>query len=212
MNESVIMIGAGGHAKVCIEEYQAIGGTVDFCIGNVDSQKTCLGVPVLHGDDNIAHLSSTYKYAFVAVGDNHLRGQLALYLRASGYTLINIISRNAFVSPTAFLGNGVLVMPGAVINSGVSLSDLVIVNSGAIVEHDCKVGHACHLGPRSAIGGGVNLGERVFLGIGAIVLPMVIIGNDSTLGAGAVAIHDLPGDATYIGVPARLIKKSTTSL
>ena len=55
-NPGVIVIGAGGHAKVCIEILRAAGFCVDYCIGRDDSPQSCLGIPVLIGDEHLATL------------------------------------------------------------------------------------------------------------------------------------------------------------
>src|SRR5688572_16610993 len=102
------MIGAGGHAKVCIELLRAGGSQVDYCIGSPGGADSCLGVPVLHGDEHLMELRDRgYKLAFVAVGDNALRQRLADAARRQGFNLANAVSPDAIVSPSAILGSGI---------------------------------------------------------------------------------------------------------
>jgi acetyltransferase-like isoleucine patch superfamily enzyme len=42
------------------------------------------------------------------------------------------------------------------------------------------------------------------LGIGSVVCPGVRIGENATLGAGAVAVRDIPAGCAAFGVPARV--------
>ena len=42
------------------------------------------------------------------------------------------------------------------------------------------------------------------VGAGAIILGPVVIGDNARVGAGSVAVKDVPPDATVVGVPARL--------
>jgi serine O-acetyltransferase len=51
-----------------------------------------------------------------------------------------------------------------------------------------------------------DIGDNVFIGAGARVLGGIRIGNDVTIGANAVVIHDVPDGATVVGIPARVIK------
>lgn len=206
MKESIVVIGAGGHAKVCIELLRAMGRQVDYCIGGSDSAE-CVGVPVLDGDENILRLREQgYVRAFVAVGSNALRARLAALALAQGYELVNAISPRAVISLSARIGRGVAVMAGAVVNAECDIADLAIINTGATVDHDCRIGAAAHLAPQTALAGCVSVGAQSFLGIGSKIIPGVTIGSNTTIGAGAVVIADVADDVIALGVPARVIK------
>jgi serine O-acetyltransferase len=49
-----------------------------------------------------------------------------------------------------------------------------------------------------------TLGNNVVIGAGAIVLGAITIGDNSRVGAGSVVLHDVPPNATAVGVPARI--------
>ncbi|MCB4792011.1 MAG: serine O-acetyltransferase [Elusimicrobia bacterium] len=49
-----------------------------------------------------------------------------------------------------------------------------------------------------------TLGNNVVIGAGAIVLGAITIGYNSRVGAGSVVLHDVPANATAVGVPARV--------
>lgn len=203
--ESVILLGAGGHAKVCIEVFRA-HGLLDpvACIDPNAEADHVLGVAVY---PNEASLPSFFAkggcWGFVAIGQNALRAKLGADLLASGFRLANAISPRACVSPSATLGQGVLVMPGAVINAEADIGDFCIVNTNAVVEHDCRVGIACHVAPGAVLGGRVRLEDGVFVGTGASVTPNRVIGRDSIVGASAVVVSNVAAGVTVVGVPAR---------
>ncbi|HDR9011961.1 TPA: hypothetical protein QDB08_004978 [Burkholderia vietnamiensis] len=118
MTQGIVVVGAGGHAKVCIELLQAAGERVAYCIGGEDSPEKCVGVPVLKGDEHLETLRRDgYARAFIAIGSNRLRGRLANLALHHGYTLVNAISPLAVISPSATIGAGVAIMAGAVINA-----------------------------------------------------------------------------------------------
>jgi len=208
MRSEVIVIGAGGHAKVCIELLRAMGEKVDFCVGGPDSSDHCLDVPVLIGDENLPRLRSQgYGKLFVAVGSNELRDRLGGIATELGYRLVNAISPRAVVSPTAKLGVGVAVMAGAVINADAVVEDLAVINTGATVDHDCWIGKAVHVAPQCALAGNVTVGSHTLLGIGCKVIVGIKIGERVTVGAGGVVISAIESGATAVGIPVRVIAK-----
>lgn len=206
MRSEIIVVGAGGHAKVCIELLRAMGESIAYCVGARDSQDNCLGVPILRGDENLSLLRSEgYSRVFVAVGSNQLRERLGVLCTEQGYQLVDAISPHAIISPSATLGRGIAVMAGVVINAESVIEDLAIINTGSTVDHDCRIGHAAHIAPQCGLAGAVTVGNQSFLGVGCKVLPEIRIGERVTVGAGAVVICHIESDATAVGVPARVL-------
>ena len=206
MSRQVVVVGAGGHASVCVELLRSAGDEVHCCIGQPDQTGYCVGAPVLGGDDHLIDLRDAgLRHAFVAIGENALRQRLATKVTAFGFELVNAVSPTAVVSPSARVGVGVAIMAGAVVNARTEIGDLVVINTGATVDHDCRIGPAAHIAPQSGLAGNVNVGERTFVGIGSSVIPEVTIGVDVMVGAGSVVLIDIPDTATAVGVPATVL-------
>ena len=206
MSKGVIVIGAGGHAKVCIELLHAMGSEVAYCVGGADSPDTCLGVPVLKGDSHLLELRKQgYSRIFVAVGGNAVRQRLGNTALQLGYNLVNAISPQSVISPSARLGVGIAVMAGAVVNAEAVIEDLAIINTCACVDHDCRIGRGVHIAPQCGLAGNVTVGAGSFLGIGCKVIPEIRIGDNVTIGAGGVVISDIDNETRAVGVPARTI-------
>ncbi len=207
MKKGIVIVGAGGHAKVCIELLQAMGEEISVCIGSEDSPKECLNIPVLQGDETIQTLyEEGYSRIFIAIGSNRLRERLATLALNQGYQLVNAISPKATISPSAVLGSGIAIMAGVVINAETQIDDLAIINTGATVDHDCRIGKAVHIAPQCALAGNVKVGKQSFIGIGSKVIPDIEIGENVMIGAGAVVIKNIKSEATAVGAPARIIK------
>lgn len=203
----MVIVGAGGHAKVAIELFKSLGTTI---VGLTDADTTprnVLGVAVL-GDDALLQglFEQGVRNAFVALGDNKRRLDIGLRLQALGFNLMTVVSPHAAVSPSARLGAGVAVMAGAIINAEAEVGDLVIVNSGAVVEHDVVLGRACHIGPGAVLAGQVRVGEGALLGAGASVAPDRQVGANSIIGAGGCVVRDIPADVVAVGVPALVLR------
>jgi UDP-perosamine 4-acetyltransferase len=203
MKEAIVVLGAGGHAKVVIEILRAAGRHVSYCVGGAGGPLECMGVPVLQGDDHLLRLRNAgYSLVFPAIGSNTVRERAAAHAIEVGYELVNAISPYAILSPSLVLGRGIAIMSGVVINADCKIDDLAIINTGATVDHDCHIGFCAHVAPQCALAGNVKIGQRTFLGIGTKVIPDKIIGNSSIVGAGGVVISDIPSSTTALGHPA----------
>ena len=55
--------------------------------------------------------------------------------------------------------------------------------------------------------GKVKIGERVLIGRNASIMPNVIIGNGTVIGANSVVTHSFGDNLIIAGVPAKIIKK-----
>jgi len=204
----VIVLGAGGHAKVIIELLRAAGYQVSYCVGGADSPDECMGIPVLKGDDHLPKLRQLgYSSVFPAIGSNAIRERAAAHVLDLGYELVNAISPHAIISPSLVLGKGIAIMSGVVINAQSTIDDLAIINTGATVDHDCHIGFCAHVAPQCALAGNVTVGAKAFVGIGTSIIPNKRIGDQSIIGAGSVVISDIPSSLTALGNPAKIVYK-----
>jgi UDP-perosamine 4-acetyltransferase len=205
----IIIVGGGGHAKVVADVLRAAGWEPAGLLDPNPAQDAVQGVPVLGGDELSQSLfDQGYRNAFVAIGRNDLRRKLGWRLREIGFEIVTAVHPSAVVSPSAMIGQGVVVMPLAVINAGARIGDFAIVNTGAIVEHDCAIGEAAHVAPRSAMGGNVSVGEEALFGVGAVARPLSVIGARAVVGVGSVVIGEVATDRTVSGSPARTRDKA----
>jgi UDP-perosamine 4-acetyltransferase len=206
MSDAVVVIGAGGHAKVCVDTLRAAGHEVAYCIGTPTDSPTCLDVRVVVGDHQIETLyAEGFRNAFVAIGANHIRAQLADDLLKTGYSLVRAVHPSAIVAGSVSIGPGAIVMAGAVIQPATTIGPLAIINTAATIDHDCTIGGSAHIAPQCALAGNVAVGDLSFLGIGAKVIPGIRIGQGVTIGAGAAVISNIKDGVTAVGVPARPI-------
>ncbi|SHJ50129.1 acetyltransferase [Paramaledivibacter caminithermalis] len=209
MKKKIILIGAGGHAKVIIDilnkdkDYEIIG-----CLDkNYKYKPKILGYDVMGDDSIISRLyNSGIRYAFVALGDNRLRYKISENLIAEGFSLINVISKNAYISDFVKLGYGIAIMPGVVINANTIVGNNTIINTNASIDHDCSIGDNCHVAPGSSLSGYVNVENGAFLGTGCNVRDGVKIGKWSIIGVGSAVVKDIPSYSLAYGVPAKIIR------
>jgi sugar O-acyltransferase (sialic acid O-acetyltransferase NeuD family) len=142
----------------------------------------------------------------VAIGHNPTRRRLAELIVALGGTLVTLVHPRAIMFESAVVDHGTFVAAGAVIGPGARVGADCIVNHGALVEHDVVLADHVNVSSGFVSGGRVRLEEGVFAGIGASVLPDVVVGRWTFLGAGAVVVSDATPHSLYIGVPARRVR------
>lgn len=203
----LVIIGAGGHARVLIEVFRAMGGFEIVGVVARDAPDGLPGVPWLGDETRLEGLRrGGVEAAFVAVGDNAARARLGTML--AGFALPAAVHPTAFVSPTAMVGDGAVVMARAVLGTQARLGRLAILNTGAIAEHDVVLGEASHAAPGAVLCGAAMLGARALLGAGAAVRPGVRIGTDAVVAVGAAVVKDVPDGARVGGVPAMRLEDS----
>lgn len=207
MTPGLHLIGAGGHAKVIVELAHAAGRNI---AGIYDDQYEwhpgVLGYTVTGPIASLPDTSDTH--AIIAVGNNRFRQVIdCRFQRVTWSTLIHPFS---WVSPSARLGPGTVVLAGVVVQAQATLGRHVIANTGCSIDHDCAVEDYVHLAPGSRLAGGVHLGEGSFLGTKASAIPGVTVGEWSIVGAGAVVSRSLPANITAVGAPAKVIKERPT--
>jgi UDP-perosamine 4-acetyltransferase len=206
---AVLVVGAGGHARVCLEALSDSGHPVVGCVSTDGVGVAGLASPMVGRDHDLVAIAARFavRHVFVAIGDNRAREAATVRCRAAGLTMVNAISGFAMVSPGAVLGSGVAVLAGAVVNAAAVVGDGAILNTRCSVDHDVQIGAFAHVSVGVSLAGGVVVGERALLGVGSCVLPNIRVGDDSIVGAGAVVVRDVAGGVTVVGVPAQPLQR-----
>ena len=194
--DKILLIGAGGHARSCIdvleEENQfEIAGLIEK--GESISNES-LGYPVIGTDDDLKVLRQQYKNALITVGQiksPKIRIKLYQLLKELDFTLPVIVSPHAYVSKHAQIGEGSIIMHGVIINANAKIGNNCIINNRALIEHDAVIGDHCHIATGAIINGEVFVGNETFIGSGAVTKQCISIGNNCIVNAGIVLKRDV---------------------
>lgn len=202
---TLLILGAGGHAKVVADAALESGLWDDFIFlddswpgRDVNGRWKVCG--------KINDLSAWRQYggsAVAAVGNNRLRLNFLSALRAADFEVVSVIHPSARVSRFAKIGAGSVICANAVVNVDAELGEGCIINTGATVDHDCNLAAGVHVAPGANLGGGVTVGCCSWVGIGSAVRQYTAIGEDVVVAAGAVVVSSLMDGVTAVGVPAR---------
>lgn len=205
---NIIVIGAGGHARVVIDALLSAGESV-IGITNAEPERIggdILGVPVLGTDDVLREHGTEQTRLVIGVASSGLptaRQTIFEGFKEQGYRFANVIHPGSIIGRDVRLGEGAQIMAGAVIQPFAIIGDNAIVNTRAGVDHDCRIGAHAHIAPGATLSGGITVGAGSLVGCGATVIQGVNIGQCVLVGAGASVCHDIADGARVAGTPAK---------
>ena len=194
--DEIILIGAGGHARSCIDVIEMDGR---FKIaGLIEKDETTiqdnLGYPIIGTDADLPSLRSEFTFSLITIGQiksYKKRYQIYLRLIELDYKLPVIISPRAYVSKHSKIGDGTIIMHNSIINANSIIGKNCIINNKVLIEHDANIGDNCHISTGAIINGNVNVGFQSFVGSGVVTKQSISIGNNCIVGAGTVLKKDL---------------------
>jgi sugar O-acyltransferase (sialic acid O-acetyltransferase NeuD family) len=204
MNKSLIIFGAGGHARVLCEICSLLDRSI---AGFLDSaaRGSVNGISILGSEELLDDPSFVEEHDFVlGIGKPAIRNRLADFAKDRGVTWATLIHPSAIISQSVMIGEGSVINSSTVINIGTSIGARCIVNTGAIIDHDCNLGDDVQICPGATIAGGVTCANNVFIGSGATLVPGITIGANSTVGAGSTVLDNVPAGVRVFGTPAEI--------
>lgn len=206
----LVLLGAGGHARVLVALARAAGHQV---LGVCDPTLAGRAVSrwedmdVLGDDGALDRLPPERVALMLGIGQlatGTLRERLYAAWRARGYDVPALVHPTAWVAPDVMLGDGVQVMAGAIIQPGSEIGENSIVNTRASVDHDCHIGCDVHVAPGATLCGAVTVEDGAFIGAGATVIQGLRVGAHAVVGAGVTLVRDLTSATTILGAANRL--------
>lgn len=154
MENNLLICGAGGFGHV-VKEIAEESGDFDKIAFLDDCSPLAIGKLV-----DVEKFRGEYAYAAVAIGKSDVREDIFSRVKAVGYALPPIVSRKAYVSKTAKLGDGVIVEPLAVVNTAAEIEEGTFICVGAIVDHNGKVGRFSTLQSGCAVAANAVVPEK----------------------------------------------------
>jgi sugar O-acyltransferase (sialic acid O-acetyltransferase NeuD family) len=161
---------------------------------------------VLGGDDWLDRHESELDALALGVADPRLRARLAAGASARAPHL----EWPALVHPRAdmdrdstSIGQGVIICSNVLGTVNLVFEPFVLVNPMVTIGHEARLRRGCVINHSVSLSGGVTVGERVLVGVGARILQYLDIGDDATIGAGAVVTKSVAPGSTVVGIPAK---------
>lgn len=132
----LIILGSGGYGHTVADIAKQLGYTITFLDDSIIDHPLSSYIKYVEKDD----------IEFIpAFGDNIFRLEWIDKIKIAGGKLATLIHPTAYVSPTALIGKGCVILPKALINTDVVVEDGGIINLGAIIDHGCIIEEGCHI-------------------------------------------------------------------
>ncbi|MGE5607178.1 MAG: acetyltransferase [Bacteroidota bacterium] len=210
MNFPVIVLGAGGHAKVLIDILRLRNISILGVVCPKSNDEYGLNIPWLGEDEilvNYLNQSIRLVNGIGSVKATLKRREIFEKYKKLGFNFSSVIHPSAVIAADVKLGEGVQIMAGAVLQTGSQIGENTIINTKVSVDHDCIIGAHVHLSPGVTLSGNVYIGNGTHVGTGANIIQGIKIGEGSLVGAGGLVIRDVKSKVTVFGVPAKEILK-----
>lgn len=176
-DKKIIIIGAGGHAKVVkdlavLEGYEIVG-FLDDCKNGYFCDSRILGKI-----DCCKDYCNECEF-IIAIGDNKKREEISKNYRLNYAKLIH---PSAIIAHDCTIGKGTVVMAGAVVNADSNIGCHCIVNTNSTIEHDCRLEDFVQVSYGAVLSGGVCVKRGLNIGARAVVDRGLLIDKDVEVG------------------------------
>lgn len=194
---TIILIGGGGHCHACIDVLETTGEYNIKAIVDMPAQvgTKLLDYTVQHTDADLPELIAMHQNVLITLGQIKSPDQrMLLFEKAKdlGANFPSPVSPFAYISASAKIEQGCIIMHHALINAGAKIGQACIINSKALVEHGAEIGSFCHISTGAIVNGETSVGDGVFIGSNAVVAHGIEVGSSSIIGAGAVITKNVP--------------------
>lgn len=199
--ESVLLLGGFGEI---IELCTDCGVRIEGVLVPTDEEEI-RGIPVLGDDAGAADLDPDLKRLplILGVGGAAVRRKLQAYYAGLGFRFASLVHPTSRVSPSARLGEGVILDIDTNVSTDVVIGDFAVLNTRANIMHDSTVGSQVIVAPNAVVLGRVAIGDDAYIGANCTILPHLTIGRGATVGAGAVVTRSVASESVVAGNPAR---------
>jgi len=189
------IFGYGGHAK---EVASQINNTIDFFVDDEYSNEYTKPISTFNPEIYMM---------MVAVANPKDREDIIKKLPKETRYFKFIHPTAQIFSKDVEIGEGSFIGAYSILTTNIKIGKHAILNRGNQIGHDTTIGNYFSAMPGAIVSGNVSIGDNVYLGTNSTVIEKRQISNNITIGANGVVVKDIIHPGTYVGVPAKFLKK-----
>ena len=193
----IILFGAGGHAKSCVEVIERLKKfKIQFLVDNKKNLK--LNSYKIIKEEKLSEIKKKCNRALITFGgikNLESRNKKFKELKELGFLFPVIISNTSYVSYNSNIGDGSIIMNQSLVNAGSKIGKNCIINTRAVIEHDVTIHDNCHISTGTIINGNVKIEKNTFVGSGSIIFNNIKIGKNCVISAGSIIRKNIPDNA-----------------
>lgn len=162
---------------------------------------------VLGGIDVLNNWNSPLSIV-IAIGNPHIVEKIVSNINNILIEFPNLISPDVkyLDQKTCSMGIGNVICTGCLFSCNTKIGNFNQFNGFITVGHDAIIGDFNSMMPGVRISGEVTIGNRNFWGFNSGIIQQKAVGNDVTIGAGAILLRKPKDGCTYVGIPASMVK------
>ena len=203
-DKKIILVGYSGHGFVVADAAIESGMALRFYTETKAVVHNPFDLDYLGFESDVSFKIWNEDYDYIlGIGNNVIREKVAHLILSKNKRIQNVIHPSASIAQKITLGQGNFIARNVAVNPLAVIGDFCILNTGCIVEHECTIGNAVHIGPGAVLAGNVCVGEHTFIGANAVVKQGVTIGKGVIVGAGSVVLKDVAEGKIVVGNPAK---------
>lgn len=142
---------------------------------------------------------------FCAMGNPIYRRKYAEIIEAKGGRFYTFVSKQAFVSPNATIGEGSFVAANTTISDNVVIGKQAMVHGLCTLGHDVKIGDYVSIEAYCFFGGYSSVGNNSSIHVRSTIIAHKSVGVNASVGAGSVVIRNVKDGVHVFGNPATKI-------
>lgn len=196
--KKIILIGAGGHAKSCIDVIE--NAKTYKIVGFIDNQKKLgekiLNYRIIGKDEDLPKICKKFKNlnCHISLGsilDQGLREKLFLRAKKLGLKFPVLKSKKSYISKYCNVGEGTIIMHNVLLNANVMIGRNCIINTKSLIEHDVTIGDHSQISTGAIVNSTVTVGKKCFIGSNTVIKQTVKIKSNSFINMGTKVFKDV---------------------
>lgn len=212
--KKISIFGAGGFGRevqMLIEQINSVKKEWEF-IGFWDDDKNLKtpinDLPLLGGIKDLNKYEKEELYIVCAVGEPNIKEKIIQNISNPNVKFPILIHPSVIIGNRKFVSieEGTIIAAGNIITTNIKIGKHVILNLSCTVGHDTIIEDFSSFMPTVNISGEVLIKKNVYVGTGAKIINLLEVGENTTIGAGAVVAKSLPANCIAVGIPAKPIK------